>query len=88
MNLEDYPVYFEPGSPVRLLLVPELPEARKLGDRCEFCVAKRTDSRCGNLKRSTDFACHATGPHAGGGVFVREEEFYDYVVETVRRRVG
>lgn len=92
MNKEDYEVVEFRGR--RLLRVPELPQADRNdrtigGPACDMCVAKTSRPTCDKLAGAIPHACRMQ-PHEEfpACVFIREEDWQEYVVELVRRRVS
>lgn len=92
MNKEDFEVIEYRGQ--RLLRVPELTQPDRNdrtigGPACDLCVAKSSRPRCDDISNRIPHACrmhpHKEHPPC---VFIREEDWQEYVVEFVRRRVS
>jgi hypothetical protein len=94
MNLEDYPVILFKGR--RLHVLPELPQADHRAPRCVGCYAyvgsMESRPECDSLRRKAKERGYNCDPPAGADmeplVFVPPENFQEYIVEFVRRRVG
>lgn len=97
MNKEDFPLVKFNGR--RLRRVPEVADFDKPGtpqkgwERCMFCYAYQPGANGGNRKmevcsdlREMPPGCNDESGRAG--VFVPEENFTEYVVEFVRRRIS
>lgn len=94
MKLEDYPLIVFEGR--RLRRVPELPpppgqRGARVPESCTMCLVvarggEFTRSMCERL-RSTYPRCDDSFGDAAG-IYLPEEDFQEYVVELVRRRVS
>lgn len=92
MNKEDYEVIEFRGH--RLLRVPELPQPDRNdrtigGPACALCVARRNRELCAYMTHRIPHACWMQPRHElPACVFIREDDWQEYVVEFVRRRVS
>lgn len=84
MNPEDFPLVEFDGR--RLLVVPELPVPDKDDTVCDMCAARNDHTKCdGQLgfNRLVKKYCGDTDT-----IFLPEENFREYVIEFVRRRIS
>jgi hypothetical protein len=91
MKPEDFPLVEFKGR--RLRRVPELPgdKVASMPDSCDMCVAMaggvHNKDLCSSLRTRPDPNC--TDNYAGhAGIYLPEEDFQEYIVELVRRRVS